>query len=247
MVSPPGHQNLLTDRDDPKGRDRRRGNERADDEAAFEEKEKVFFSLSLHGLERAGAESVGRERCRRDIGAHSDRSLILPGVICASMYQEILVPTDGDAPSEAAAEHAIDIASRCDARIHTLYVVDVDAVGPVDFGGSVVVSGLESEGETATTAVAEAAEAVGVRVRKAIVDGSPAETILEYVESEGIDLVVMGTHGRRGLDRLLLGSVAQQVVRRAPVPVLVVRGSEGDEGPTAEEGAGDSQSAPEPP
>jgi nucleotide-binding universal stress UspA family protein len=162
------------------------------------------------------------------------------------MYHEILVPTDGDAPSEAAAGHAIDIADRYGARVHALYAVDVDAVGPVDFGGSVVVSGLESEGEAATDRVAAAAERAGVRVRTALVDGAPAGTILNYVESEGIDLVVMGTHGRRGLDRLLLGSVAQQVVRRSPVPVLVVRGSQGEGVPVAGEAATDPRSASEP-
>ncbi|MFC4359466.1 universal stress protein [Halobium salinum] len=150
------------------------------------------------------------------------------------MYQDIVVPTDGSGPSERAVAHAIDLATRYDARLHALYVVDVDALGPVDFDASRIVGGLEAEGDAVTDRVVDAAEAAGVRVRKAIVDGSPAEAIVDYVAAEGADLVVMGTHGRRGLDRFLLGSVTERVLRTAPVPVLVVRVAEStDEGAEA--------------
>lgn len=57
-----------------------------------------------------------------------------------------------------------------------------------------------------------------------VVEGNPHEKILEYVSEHDIDMVVMGTHGRTGLDRALMGSVAERVVRRSPVPVLTVRG-----------------------
>lgn len=61
-----------------------------------------------------------------------------------------------------------------------------------------------------------------------IVEGNPHEEILEYVSEHDIDMVVMGTHGRTGIDRVVMGSVAERVVRQSPVPVLTVRGKEQD-------------------
>lgn len=66
----------------------------------------------------------------------------------------------------------------------------------------------------------------GLTVVIEIVEGNPHEEILEYVSEHGIDMVIMGTHGRTGLDRVVMGSVAERVVRRSPVPVLTVRGEE---------------------
>ncbi len=59
-------------------------------------------------------------------------------------------------------------------------------------------------------------------MRAEVVSGDPAEEIMRYAETEGVDLIVMGTHGRKGLERIIFGSVAEQVVKNAPVPVLVV-------------------------
>nr|WP_256421809.1 universal stress protein [Halobellus rarus] len=66
----------------------------------------------------------------------------------------------------------------------------------------------------------------GLTVVTEIVDGNPHEEILDYVSEYGIDMVIMGTHGRTGLDRVVIGSVAERVVRQSPVPVLTVRGEE---------------------
>lgn len=139
------------------------------------------------------------------------------------MYDEILVPTDGSPAAAAAIDHAVTIARRFDARIHALYVVDATAYSTLEAGSSVVVEALESEGEGAVTTVAEGAEASGVPVTKRIVSGTAYRSILDYADEEGIDLIVMGTHGRRGLDRYLLGSVTERIVRSADQPVLTVR------------------------
>lgn len=139
------------------------------------------------------------------------------------MYEEILVPTDGSPASSAAIEHAVDIADRYGARLHALYVVDGAAYSTMEAGAEVVVEALESEGEEAVNRVAEAAAAAGVDSVTAVTTGTAYRTIREYADDEGIDLIVMGTHGRRGLDRYLLGSVTERVVRTADVPVLTVR------------------------
>lgn len=139
------------------------------------------------------------------------------------MYDEILFPTDGGPASEAALEHALDHAKRYDARLHTLYVVDTTAYASLDAGAETVISALQQEGETALQSVAERAEAADVSVVSEIISGSPYKQLVDYAETQSIDLIVMGTHGRTGLDRYLLGSVTERVVRTADVPVLTVR------------------------
>jgi nucleotide-binding universal stress UspA family protein len=144
------------------------------------------------------------------------------------MYERILVPTDGSGCAEAAVDHALAVAERFDAAIHALYVVEADVVGhsapAVD--PETVRTALRTEGEAATGAIRERATDRGLDADAAVVEGIPEDAILEYVDDEGIDLVVMGTHGRRGLDRYLVGSVTERIVRRTDVPVLVVRDEE---------------------
>jgi nucleotide-binding universal stress UspA family protein len=139
------------------------------------------------------------------------------------MYDTILVPTDGSSAVVEAVERAVDLAERYDATVHALYVVDSSAYGTLDTGTSVVIDALEDEGETAVTYVADQAEAAGVPAETAVLSGTPHRTIMNYVDDHDVDLVVMGTHGRRGFDRFLLGSVTEKVVRTAPVPVMTVR------------------------
>ncbi|RLM63431.1 universal stress protein [Halorubrum sp. Atlit-8R] len=141
------------------------------------------------------------------------------------MYSEILVPTDGSPASDAAIEHAIDLADRYDARLHALYVVDGAAYSSLEAGAEVVVEALESEGEEATTRVAEAAADAGVECVTSVTSGTAYRSIHSYVDDHDIDVVVMGTHGRKGIDRYLLGSVTERVVRTSDVPVLTVRQS----------------------
>ncbi|MEF8855936.1 MAG: universal stress protein [Haloplanus sp.] len=142
------------------------------------------------------------------------------------MYDRILVPTDGSDPAAAAVDHALTIADRFDATVHALYVVDIDGIAheAPGLGLDALRDTLRSEGETATAAVEERAEERGVAVRQSVIEGLAEDAIVDYADDEGIDLIVMGTHGRRGLDRYLVGSVTERVVRRTDVPTLVVRG-----------------------
>ncbi len=139
------------------------------------------------------------------------------------MYSQILVPTDGSPASDAAIEHAIDLAQQYDARLHALYVVDGAAYSTLEAGAEIVIEALESEGDAATTRVAETAEAAGVECVSTVTTGTAYRSITDYVGENGIDIIVMGTHGRKGLDRYLLGSVTERVVRTSDVPVLTVR------------------------
>jgi len=106
--------------------------------------------------------------------------------------------------------------------VHALYVIDDRSFLTLqdDMKGDVV-DGLRTEGETATTTVASQLEAEGVTVRTAIRKGNPADEVLAYADKNGIDLVVMGTHGA-DYERNMLGSVSQKVVTMSAAPVLTV-------------------------
>jgi nucleotide-binding universal stress UspA family protein len=137
------------------------------------------------------------------------------------MYDTILLPTDGSDAAENAAAHAIDIARRYDATIHTVYVVDT-SMGVSLGTGEPLRSKLEQEGDAAIQRIEELVTEAGLDVTGEKRDGSPHEEILAAARESEADLVVMGTHGRTGLDRYLLGSVTERVVRSADVPVLTV-------------------------
>ena len=139
------------------------------------------------------------------------------------MYDDILVPTDESHGANAALEHGIEIASQWDATLHALYVVDTRLArsGPL-------LETLRDEGRQAVRDVEVAGTQAGLTVVTEIAEGNPHEEILAYVSEHGIGMVIMGTHGRTGLDRVVMGSVAERVVRRSPIPVLTVRGEEQD-------------------
>lgn len=142
------------------------------------------------------------------------------------MYRRILLPVDGSGTTERALENAVDLADRYDAEIRVLYVVDA-AVFANDVETGTIVEEFESAGERIVGEVAERIRDAGHdHVTADVVRGTPHREILEYVDDHGIDVVVMGTRGRTGLDRYLLGSVTEKVVRLSPVPVLTVRETE---------------------
>jgi len=141
------------------------------------------------------------------------------------MYDHILVPTDGSAGVERAVNHAVDLAAAHGATLHALYVVNTASYSsmPMETSWEHVRDMLGEEGEAAIERVREIAGEAGVPVEAVVVDGSPSKEIVQYAEREDCDLVVMGTHGRGGIDRLLLGSVAERVVRSSRVPVMTVQ------------------------
>ncbi|WP_255170856.1 universal stress protein [Natrononativus amylolyticus] len=148
------------------------------------------------------------------------------------MYDCILVPTDGSAEGERAVETAIELARVHDATIRAVYVVNAASYGglPMETTWDGISDALREEGEAAVRRVEEIAPP-DVVVETAVLEGSPSRTIIEQASADRCDLVVMGTHGRGGIDRLLLGSVAERVVRGSPVPVLTVKVGDDDDEP----------------
>jgi nucleotide-binding universal stress UspA family protein len=138
------------------------------------------------------------------------------------MYREILLPTDGSEAARLATRHAIDLAEQYGSRLHALFVVDSAAYAALETGAQPVIEAITEEGRRATARIeAEAADA-GIDAESAVETGSPHRRIVEYAAEHDIDLIVMATHGRTGLDRYLLGSVTERVVRTADCPVLTV-------------------------
>ena len=150
-----------------------------------------------------------------------------PGTIS---FDDILLPTDGSSGAEAAIELTGTLASETDAAVHLVSVVDTRSLG-IDVGSTAIVDELESVATDAVEDGADRLAKMGVEiVETAITHGIPYRAILEAIEDTDADLVVIGTHGRTGIDRYLLGSVAEKLVRTSPVPVMTVRASDaGDE------------------
>ncbi|MFB6133344.1 MAG: universal stress protein [Halanaeroarchaeum sp.] len=139
------------------------------------------------------------------------------------MYDDILVPTDGGDGVDRVLDHALDIATHRDARIHALYVVDTRSFLTLDDATvDDVVAELEETGKTATETVAERARDEGLEAITEIRRGNPSEVVLDYLYETEMDLVVMGHHDERD-QRAMLGSVAEEVVSKSSVPVLTVQ------------------------
>jgi nucleotide-binding universal stress UspA family protein len=145
------------------------------------------------------------------------------------MYERVLVATDGGELAETAARHAMALAGVHGATVHAAFVVDTDT-GWLTVSKSEVRDSLRQVGQDAGREALEAVERLateaGVPVVTELLEGTPEEELVAYAEAADVDLVVMGTHGREGVRRRLLGSVTERVVRDAPVPVLTVKPSD---------------------
>ena len=142
----------------------------------------------------------------------------------------ILVPTDFSATADAALDYAFGLAERFGASLQLLHVVD----DPFVYEGMSAEAYITEAPMIRTAMLQDAREKLGRRagtrggvgVESEVLFGHGARTIAEYAAERGIDLIVMGTHGRTGLAHVLIGSVAERVVRTAPCPVLTVRHQE---------------------
>lgn len=140
------------------------------------------------------------------------------------MYDRILIPTDGSAHADAAAETALELATALEARVDVLCIVETGPFGSVSLPGD---SGSADDvlGERAAEFVDEIADRArgrDVPVTTEVRRGVPVRAIVEYADEVGADVIVMGSRGRGGLDRMLLGSVTEGVTRHSDRDVLVV-------------------------
>ena len=156
------------------------------------------------------------------------------------MFEKILIATDGSKHSENAAKMGVDLARRSKGTAIICFVSDVNGTMPMggigmpfgDIGsyaldpavfGSLRETALK-EGEKIADRIAELARQAGVPSEKKVLEGNPAAEILKLAKDESVNLIVIGSIGKTGLEKFLMGSVAEKVVRNSKVPVLVVRG-----------------------
>ena len=197
---------------------------------------RILADADDHGADCIVMGTHGRTGLDRFVlGSVAERTLRESSVPVLTVHEDsvvgpdldaILVPTDGSVCSEAAAAHAVDLALSTDAALHVVHVVDAGVL-PMD-GSGAVFDELQRAGERALDSVVERAEHAGVStIRASVLSGTPYRAITDYADAEDVALVVMGTHGRTGFDRYLLGSVSERVVRLSDRPVLTVDGGDG--------------------
>ena len=142
------------------------------------------------------------------------------------MFNRVLIPTDGSDAAKPAVEMAINLAKIHDATLHVLFIVDqptsVSGTAEGFSGLDNLLNAIEEEGRQATDTIAEEARKDNIETEVAVRRGNPQDDILTYANENEIDVIVMGTHGRTGVKRALLGSVTESVVRHSEIPVLTV-------------------------
>ena len=149
------------------------------------------------------------------------------------MYQALMVPLDGSEFGRHAIPWALAIAEPAGARVDLVHVL----TPPYDLGMAesdklVLAEAIDSQRTATEQRLEDLANRLrvgtGVRFSSAVVEGHTADALLRYADENAIDLIVTGTHGRGGVQHLLMGSVAERVVRTAPCPVLTVHAHERD-------------------
>ena len=142
---------------------------------------------------------------------------------------KILVPTDFSKHSEKALRYGVELAIKFSAEVHLLHTFEIVPMAYGE-GGFIPIDSSEEIAEAAKQHLDKLTiESVGqLVVTRAVTQGRPFVEIVRYAKQKEIDLIVLGTHGRGAISHMLLGSVAEQVVRKASCPVLVVRDEEHD-------------------
>ena len=139
------------------------------------------------------------------------------------LFERILVATDGSEKNQPAVRKGLEIARECGSAIDAIYVIDETPFTSAQAEVSTVdlYMQLKEEGERAVGQVKQMAD--GMRVETRILSGKPAQVITEFATRNRVDLIVVGSQGKSGLERLLLGSIAESIIRMADCMVLVVK------------------------
>ncbi len=145
-------------------------------------------------------------------------------------YKRILVPVDGSATSKAGLREAIELAKGQGARLQLVHVADQHYIAMMGLESSAAIGDMMESTKSAGRSILRSAQATvakaGLKVDAVLLEtitGPAADPIIRQAKKWDADLIVLGTHGRRGVRRLLMGSDAEQIVRNSPVPVMLVR------------------------
>ncbi|MGA9187117.1 MAG: universal stress protein [Methanosarcina sp.] len=148
-----------------------------------------------------------------------------------NIFQKILIATDGSKFSQIAVLQGMELAKFMGAKVYALYVLNKNAYvppvleTPIHLGSkwNVLEETLRQEGDDAIQYAKKIAEDKEIDYEGVVVEGDPAHAILEFAEQNKVDMIIMGTLGKGGLERFLLGSVTDKVVRHSEISVLVVK------------------------
>lgn len=148
--------------------------------------------------------------------------------------QKILFPTDFSQYNDAALKFASTVAAESDATLYIIHVDELrDLTATMGEGGYLIAAAIEERTEVIEQLEKVRPTVPTVKFERHYLKGSPVIEILDFAEQENIDLIVMASHGRTGLSRLLMGSIAEGVMRKAQCPVLVVKQPAGQHEPVA--------------
>ena len=141
-------------------------------------------------------------------------------------FKKILFPIDFSECSKNVLPFALEMAQKFDAKLHLLFVArDISYLTTVDVAWELLsntVAEVARAGENRMQAFCDKQLSDFPNYESKVVTGDPADEIIKFANEQGIDLIVMGTHGRKGLDRTLMGSVADHVIKNTPAPVLTI-------------------------
>jgi nucleotide-binding universal stress UspA family protein len=146
-----------------------------------------------------------------------------------NIFRNIMVATDGSQLARKAIDSAILIAKQNEAKLYVVYVIDLQAYySSIPFSidaewMEVMEDHLRTQGKEATTYVENAGRTANILVESVILEGNPADEIANFADKHDIDVIVMGSLGKTGIQRFLLGSVTENVIRHSKKPVLIMR------------------------
>jgi nucleotide-binding universal stress UspA family protein len=142
-----------------------------------------------------------------------------------NFINRIIVPTDGSEPSMRAVDYAVRLAKHFQSEIIAIYVIDrliLEEVSKVH-ERRILEEEIRSKAQRCLNYIVSSAEKEGLKATSVLVEGQPHDQIIRHAESLKADMIVMGSRGRRGMERILIGSVAERVIEYSPCPVLVLR------------------------
>ncbi len=198
-------------------------------QAIIDEAEKNQVNMIVMGRRgRTGLKRLLMGSVTAKVIGHSPCDVLVVPRSAEIRYQKLLVATDGSKYSMAAASEAMGIAKRSGAELLVISVVLSETASPFDIVHTemqheMIAQKEFREGEKNVNDLLVIAKQEGVKVEGLIIEGRPYEAIVEYAREKGVDLIVMGSHGRTGMERLLMGSVTERVVGHAACAVLIVK------------------------
>ncbi len=140
--------------------------------------------------------------------------------------RRILIATDGSETANEAADFGIEMIGCSGAKIYAVYVIDTSPYRSIpldEIWSKETLDEFERAGYEATSYIEKIGKAAGAEVESRVLKGHPAEKILNFAEDNNIDMIIVGSLGKSGYERVLVGSVSEKIIRHAKIPVLVVR------------------------